>query len=105
MLGKLGYAADVAINGRDAIESAHRTSYDVILMDVQMPIMDGLEATRRLRADPPPGPRPWVVAVTANALLEDRERCVAAGMDDYLSKPVRRDHLAEVLSRVPASTR
>jgi two-component system sensor histidine kinase/response regulator len=99
MLDRLGYPTEVSVDGREAVAAAARTPFDVILMDVQMPVMDGLEATRELRRNPPPGPRPWVIALTANALLEDRERCAAAGMDDYLSKPVRRHELAAVLSR------
>ena len=99
MLAKLGYTADLATDGREAVTAAHRTPYDVILMDMQMPVMDGLEATRRLREHPPKGPRPWVVALTANALPENREQCAAAGMDDYLSKPARRQDLADVVNR------
>lgn len=99
MLSRLGYATDVALNGAEAVAAAADHSYDIVLMDVEMPVMDGLEATRRLRRDPPPGPRPWVIALTASALVEDREHCAAAGMDDYLSKPVRREQLAEALRR------
>jgi DNA-binding response OmpR family regulator len=72
----------------------------VVLMDVQMPELDGLEATRRLRAELPPHRQPWVVAMTASALAEDRDRCAAAGMDDYLAKPVRREELAAALAHV-----
>lgn len=101
MLANLGYQVDTAANGQEAVDATRLVDYDVVLMDVQMPVMDGLQATRELREDPPPGRRPWVVALTANALSEDRERCAAAGMDDFLSKPVHRDDLAGALTRVP----
>lgn len=99
MLTRIGYRVDVAVNGLAAVEAIMRTPYDVVFMDVRMPVMDGLEATRRLRLDPPPGPRPWIIALTASALDEDRVECAAAGMDDYLSKPIRREQLAGALSR------
>ncbi len=99
MLSKLGFRADVAANGLEALLAAARQPYDVILMDVQMPEMDGLEATRRLRGSPPPGGRPWVIALTANAMQGDREQCLAAGMDDYISKPIKIDELTAALDR------
>lgn len=80
LLDTLGHTVDTATDGQDGLDAAYRASYDVILMDVQMPVLDGLEATRRLRRQPPPGPRPWVIALTANALPEHREQCAAAGM-------------------------
>lgn len=91
--------AGVAADGREVLEACQRVPYDIILMDVQMPDIDGLAAARRLRAAPPPGPRPWIIALTANAMEGDREQCLAAGMDDYLSKPVRGPDLAAVLER------
>jgi signal transduction histidine kinase/CheY-like chemotaxis protein/HPt (histidine-containing phosphotransfer) domain-containing protein len=97
MLDRLGYRADVAANGREVLEALGRQAYDVVLLDVQMPEMDGLEAARRIRARWNPPPR--LVALTANALREDREDCLAAGMHDYLSKPVSRDELAAALRR------
>jgi len=73
----------------------------VILMDVQMPELDGLEATRRIRAAQVAGaPRPWIIALTANAMEGDRERCFAAGMDDYLSKPIKANELTAALGRI-----
>ncbi|MCW2679079.1 MAG: response regulator [Frankiales bacterium] len=102
MLERLGYRADVVGNGEEALAAVTQRRYDVVLMDVQMPVLDGLQATRRLRAELPPEHQPRVVAMTANALAEDREQCLAAGMDDYLAKPVRRDELAAALSRVTA---
>ncbi|QYM79895.1 response regulator [Horticoccus luteus] len=101
MLQKLGYRADVAANGYEVLEALRRQVYDVVLMDVQMPEMDGLEAARRIRAHADPAvPRPWIVALTANAMQGDRERCHEAGMDDYISKPVKLDELAAALARV-----
>jgi len=100
MLGRLGYRADVAANGYEVIESLGRQSYDIILMDVQMPEMDGLEATRRILTKyPDPAQRPWIIALTANAMQGDREQCLAAGMDDYISKPIRREELETALNR------
>ncbi len=99
LLQRLGYAADVAANGEETLTALRRQHYDVILMDVQMPRMDGLEATRRIRSECPPRERPRIIAVTANALREDRETCLAAGMDDYLSKPVLLEDLRAALCR------
>jgi PAS domain S-box-containing protein len=104
ILGKLGYGADVASNGLEALEAVERESYDVVLMDVQMPELDGLEASRRI-CERWPESRPRIIAMTANAMLEDREACFAAGMDDYVAKPVRAEELAEALSRVRARGR
>jgi CheY-like chemotaxis protein len=89
ILGHLGYAADVVGDGAQAVSAVEGRSYDVVLMDVQMPEMDGMEATRRIRAGLPAAMQPRIVALTANALQGDREECLAAGMDDYLSKPFR----------------
>jgi CheY-like chemotaxis protein len=97
MLQKLGYRADLASNGIEAVQSVERQTYDVVLMDVQMPEMDGLEAARTLTRRMPPALRPRIVAMTANAMEGDREMCIAAGMDDYVSKPIRPDKLAEAL--------
>ncbi|HEX8835253.1 MAG TPA: response regulator, partial [Abditibacteriaceae bacterium] len=87
VLDRLGYRADVANNGAEAVQALQRQPYDVVLMDVQMPEMDGLEATRHIRASFPAAVQPRIVAMTANALQGDREECLEAGMDDYLSKP------------------
>jgi CheY-like chemotaxis protein len=100
MLQRLGYRADIVANGLEVIASAQRQHYDIILMDVQMPEMSGLEATRKLRELWPSGPqRPWIIAITANAMTEDREKCLAVGMDDYLSKPIKLEELKAVLGR------
>ncbi|HJW52915.1 MAG TPA: response regulator, partial [Burkholderiaceae bacterium] len=102
ILQQMGYRADLASNGIEAIESVERQPYDVVLMDVQMPEMDGLEASRRITAKWPPTERPRIVAMTANAMAGDREECLAAGMDDYLTKPIRVDQLVEALHQVSA---
>jgi CheY-like chemotaxis protein len=96
LLAKLGNEGEVVGTGLEALEALNRKKYDVVLMDVQMPGLDGLEATRRIRQRHPHGP-PRIVAMTANALQEDREACFAAGMDDYLAKPIRIEQLAEAL--------
>jgi CheY-like chemotaxis protein len=100
LLEQLGYAPDVAANGLEAVEAVEATPYDVVLMDVQMPELDGLEATRRIRSSRLPHPQPRIVAMTANAMAGDREACLAAGMDDYVSKPIRPPELAAALSKV-----
>jgi CheY-like chemotaxis protein/HPt (histidine-containing phosphotransfer) domain-containing protein len=99
LLEKMGYVADVAGNGIEAVEALRRQPYDLILMDVQMPILDGLEATRRIRAELPPERQPRIVALTANVLSEQQEECLAAGMDDFVQKPVGLEDLQEALSR------
>jgi PAS domain S-box-containing protein len=99
LLRKLGYQADVVENGREAVDALERQVYDVVLMDVQMPELDGLEATRRIRDRFGPGAGPAVIAMTASAMEGDREACLAAGMDDFVSKPVRVDELSQALAR------
>ena len=100
LLERLGYSADVATNGLEAIEALERRPYDVVLMDVQMPHLDGLDATRQICERWPEESRPHIVAMTANALPEDREACFAAGMNDYVAKPIRAEELAAALKRV-----
>ncbi len=97
MLRKLGHAVDVVDNGQEAVAAVLRHAYDVVLMDVQMPVLDGLAATRAIRADLPAERQPRIVAMTASVLVEDQRACAAAGMDDYLSKPVRERDLDAVL--------
>jgi len=100
ILQQIGYRADVASNGLEAIESVGRQIYDVILMDVQMPEMDGLEATRNIVKTWPEEKRPFIIAMTANAMEGDREACLAAGMNDYITKPIRVNELMEALGSV-----
>jgi CheY-like chemotaxis protein len=97
LLQQMGYRADLASNGAEAIECIERQRYDVVLMDVQMPEMDGLEASRRITSRWQPNERPRIVAMTANAMQGDREACLAAGMDDYVTKPIRVEALVEAL--------
>jgi signal transduction histidine kinase/CheY-like chemotaxis protein/HPt (histidine-containing phosphotransfer) domain-containing protein len=103
MLSRLGYRADVVANGEEALEAVDRQHYDVILMDVQMPVMDGLQAARQLN-QARGNDRPRIVAVTANATVEDRELARAAGMDDYITKPIRPEDLIRALSQVPVDS-
>jgi signal transduction histidine kinase/DNA-binding response OmpR family regulator len=104
LLERLGYGADVAWNGLEALEALERQPYDVVLMDVQMPELDGLDASRRICERWPPETRPRIIAMTANAMAEDREACLAAGMDDYVAKPIRPEELEGALNRVRALT-
>lgn len=97
ILKRLGYRADVAANGLEVLESLERQSYDLILMDIEMPEMDGIEATRRIIATYPGENRPRIIAVTANAMEGDRERFIAAGMSEYVSKPIRVDALVRAM--------
>lgn len=89
MLTSLGYQSEVAPNGAEAVEMAARGGFDLVLMDVRMPVMDGLDATRRIRALPPPLGEIPIIAVTANAMRGDEEACLEAGMNAYLAKPIR----------------
>jgi signal transduction histidine kinase/CheY-like chemotaxis protein len=102
MLDKLGYRADPVANGMEALEGLARQPYDLVVMDMQMPEMDGLEATRRLRACVPATETPYVLALTANARKEDYHACIQAGMHDFLSKPMRIDDLMAALERACA---
>jgi PAS domain S-box-containing protein len=105
LLERLGYRADIANNGLQAIEALERKRYDVVLMDVQMPELDGLDATRQIVERWPAETRPHIIAMTANALPEDREACFAAGMNDYVAKPIRAEELVAALKRArPLST-
>jgi CheY-like chemotaxis protein/HPt (histidine-containing phosphotransfer) domain-containing protein len=99
LLERLGYQADVSANGHETLDRLDGAPYDVVLMDVRMPGMDGLEASRAICARWSPRQRPRIIAMTAEAMEGDRERCLAAGMDDYLVKPVRLGELARALSR------
>jgi len=101
MLAHLGYQADTAANGREVLGALERRNYDVVLMDIQMPEMDGIETTRHILERYPSDSRPYVIAMTANALHGDRERLIAAGMDDYVGKPVDIEDMARALQRRP----
>jgi signal transduction histidine kinase/DNA-binding response OmpR family regulator/HPt (histidine-containing phosphotransfer) domain-containing protein len=103
LLERMGYRADVALDGNEAVAAVGQGRYDVVLMDVQMPELDGLEATRRIRATWPDRPL-RIVAMTANAMEGDREACLEAGMDDYLAKPIRPEELAQALAAVPLAS-
>ena len=98
----MGHQVHVVENGQQALDAVARSVYDVILMDLQMPVMDGLEATRHIRTAH--GAAPWIVALTAHALDEHRQQCLAAGMNDFVSKPVQLTDLRQALVRVPAPT-
>jgi len=106
ILGGLGYAIEEAADGLQALERVCRAApepgFDVVLMDMQMPVMDGLQASRQIVTLLPPARRPWIIAMTASAMEEDRQACLGAGMDDYLSKPVRASMLADALERAAA---
>jgi CheY-like chemotaxis protein len=94
-LGKLGYQATAVTNGAEAVAAVEAGGYDLVFMDCQMPVMDGFEATRHIRQST----EIPIVAMTADAMPADRERCLSEGMDDYLAKPVRMNLLSEVLAR------
>jgi CheY-like chemotaxis protein len=98
-LKKLGYSADVVPDGLAVLSALDRTHYDIILMDCQMPEMDGYEATQRIRARTGDFPQPHIIAMTAHAMQGDREKCLAVGMNDYISKPVQLKTLAVALAR------
>jgi CheY-like chemotaxis protein len=98
ILNKLGYEPEIATNGVEVLEKVSQQTYEVILMDVQMPEMDGLEATRRLRLSYP-GSGLVIIAMTANAMQGDKEECLSAGMNDYLSKPLKLEALVNLLEK------
>lgn len=105
VLQKLGYRLDIANNGKEAVEAVLARPYDVILMDMEMPEMDGLDATRMIRSSIPQDRQPWIIAITAHAAETDRESCIGAGMNDYLTKPLRPNLLADALKRAPGTRR
>ena len=100
LLEKIGYHPDIAVNGLEVLKSVAEHEYDIILMDVEMPEMDGLETTRRLTADREDvNERPVIIALTANAMKEDMQRCLDAGMADYMTKPVNLDRISGALTK------
>ncbi|MBM3557070.1 MAG: response regulator [Alphaproteobacteria bacterium] len=102
MLRRLGHQVDLVGNGREAVVALTRDTYDVVFMDLQMPEMDGLQATREIRKLSGPAAKTTIIAMTANAMQGDREACLAVGMDDYLAKPIVREDLVAALNRVTA---
>jgi two-component system sensor histidine kinase/response regulator len=103
VMQQFGYRVDLVANGLEALEAVRRQPYDIVLMDVQMPEMDGLEATRQICERYLPSERPYIIAMTAHALKEDRQMCLDAGMDDYVSKPIRADMIRLALERAASS--
>jgi CheY-like chemotaxis protein len=104
MLEKLGHRADIASDGELAVAAVTDKRYDLVLMDVQMPRLDGLAATRRIREILPRDRQPFIMALTANAMKDDELRCLAAGMDGFLSKPVQLQPLRDALARLTAKS-
>ena len=102
MLAKLGHLVDTVSNGLEAVEAAHRGTYDVVLMDVHMPELDGVAATRRIRTELPAGRQPTIVAVTANSLAEHQAAYGTDAMDAHVAKPLRPEALGAVLAAVRA---
>jgi len=105
LLSKFGYQADLAQNGKQVIQALKRKDYDVVLMDILMPEMDGAEATISIRESWPIESQPWIIAMTAHALEGNRERFINSGMDDYISKPLEVKILQAVLNRIPQQPR
>jgi len=99
LLERLGYDLDIAPNGEEGLDALNQKSYDVILMDIQMPIMDGIETTRIIRQTVAASQQPHIIAITAHAMQGDREGYLAAGMDDYISKPIKLDALVTALHK------
>lgn len=97
LLSKIGYSAEVANNGLEALERLENNQFDLVLLDVQMPVMDGISAAQEISKRMPQETRPWMTALTANATKEDRNRCLAAGMDDFLTKPIHCEQLKAAL--------
>jgi len=104
LLSQAGLEVETAENGAQALECLQRARFDMVFMDMQMPVMDGLEATRRIRSQPDKARLP-IVAMTANALAADRDLCLQAGMDDVLTKPIEPDRLLEAVRRYAATMR
>jgi len=104
MLQRLGYVVEFATDGKKAVDMVAANCYALVFMDCQMPVMDGYQATEQIRRTEPPGRHTIIVAMTANAMQTDRERCIESGMDDYVSKPINKSEVVAVLKRhLPAS--
>lgn len=104
ILAQHGYEADTANNGEEAVEAFKKKHYDLVLMDIQMPIMDGIAATRSLRNLTGPN-EPYIIAVTANVTEQDRRNCFDAGMNDFVTKPIRSEILAAAIAKAPQPRR
>lgn len=102
MLKRLGYNADAVNNGLQVLKAFEKRMYDFVLMDIVMPKMDGFEATREIRKRYPSSKKPIIIALTAYILPDGRKRCIEAGMNDYIAKPVRMSELADALGKCPA---
>jgi len=100
MLRKNGFDADLANDGVEGVAKVKAGNYEIVLMDWHMPEMNGLEATAVIRAELPAERQPWIIGLTANAMIGDREKCIQAGMDDYVTKPLRKDDLLMAFGRV-----
>ncbi len=100
ILAQHGYEADTAINGQEALKAFQSKAYDLVLMDIQMPIMDGISATRSIR-DKFGSEKPYIIAVTANVTPEDQKNCYEAGMNDFVTKPIRSDVLLAAIAKAP----
>ena len=99
ILKNFGQEVDVTTNGKEALQAVHQKKYDIVLMDVQMPEMDGNEATQRIRSEVPHENQPVIIAMTAHALQGDREKCLEAGMNDYMSKPILIDEVRRMIQK------
>ncbi len=100
MLGKMGHQIELATNGLEAVEQWRQSEFDLILMDVQMPVMTGLQATMQIRREEATGAHVPIVAMTASAMSEERDRCLAAGMDDFISKPVSYQVIQQMITAI-----
>ena len=103
MLERMGLSADIAANGIEVIQALHRQPYDIILMDVQMPEMDGVSATQQIRQEFPADRQPYIIAMTANAMAGDREQYLEAGMNGYISKPVQLFELQKAIEKAASA--
>ena len=99
ILSQFGYQSDLVVTGKEVLEAVRSRKYDLVFMDLQMPDMDGLEATRRIGTNVKAADRPYIIAMTANAMKEDRELCLSAGMRDFVSKPIRSGEIKAAIER------
>ena len=99
LLSKLGYSCDLAADGQEVLDALHRSLYDILFLDIQMPRLDGYETARKIHQIFDANARPWIIAMTAHAMQGDQEKCLAAGMDDYLSKPITLKAIMSAMER------